>query len=110
MSPRHADPELDELIADITIDAYDEDEALMGFENAFDEADCFPCPASILDQTIEILSVSTTNGRQELIATCQHAGHHHQIALLDIDINADHSASRLLAAYRRWTGTENPTT
>jgi len=46
----------------------------------------------------------------ELIATCQHAGHHHQIALLDIDINADQPASRLLTAYRHWTGANNPTT
>lgn len=31
------DRELDKLIAEITVDAYDEDEQLMGFENAFDE-------------------------------------------------------------------------
>jgi hypothetical protein len=110
MSPRRSEPELDDLIADITIDAYDHDEVLMGFENAFDEADCFPSPATILGETVEILSVATSNGRQELIATCQRAGHHHQIALLDTDINADQPASRLLAAYRHWTGAESPTT
>jgi len=110
MTPSRADPELDELIADILIDAYDHDEALIGFENAFDEADCFPCPAKILDQTIAILSVATTNGRQELIATCHHADRPHQIALLDINVNADQPASRLLAAYRHWTGAENPST
>ncbi len=105
MSPRPTNPELDDLIADITVDAYDRDEALMGFENAFDEAACFPCPATVVGETIEILSVATTNGRQELIATCQRADRHHQIALLDININADQPASRLLAAYRHWTGT-----
>ena len=110
MRPGRADPELDDLIAEIIIDAYDEDEALMGFENAFDEADCFPCPGTAIGENVEILSVSTTNGRSELIATCQHAGSHHQIALLDIDINADQPASRLHAAYRRWTGAESPTT
>jgi hypothetical protein len=110
MRPGRADPELDELIADILIDAYDHDEALMGFENAFDEAGCFPCPGTVIDQDIEILSVAAANGRQELIATCQHAGRRHQIALLDIDVNADQPASRLLAAYRHWTGAESPTT
>ncbi|MGI8438800.1 MAG: hypothetical protein ACR2NV_01110 [Thermoleophilaceae bacterium] len=109
MSPR-ADPELDDLIAGITVDAHDEDEALTGFENAFDEADCLPCPGSAIGEDIEILSISTSNGRQELIATCQRASRHHQIALLDIDINVDQPASRLLAAYRRWTGTESSTT
>ena len=104
MSPRPTNPELDDLIADITVDPYDHDEALMGFENAFDEAACFPCPATVVGETIEILSVATTNGRQELIATCQRADRHHQIALLDININADQPASRLLGAYRHWTG------
>lgn len=38
MSPtRRADPDLDDLIAEITIDCYDEDEVLIGLENAFDE-------------------------------------------------------------------------
>ncbi len=37
MTPRHRDPDLDELIADITVDCNDEDEELMGFEAAFDE-------------------------------------------------------------------------
>ena len=111
MSPtRRTNPELDELIADITVDAYDEDEALMGFENAFDEADCFPCPGTVIDENIEILSVFTRNGRSELIATCQHASRRHEIALLDININTDQPASRLLAAYRRWTGAASPRT
>ncbi|MEJ7798282.1 MAG: hypothetical protein WKF42_07255 [Solirubrobacteraceae bacterium] len=102
-----ADGELDHslhALADITVDAYDQDEALMGFENAFDEAACLPCPATVIGETIEILSVATTNGHQELIATCQRAGHSHQIALLDITVNAGQPAARLAAAYRRWIG------
>jgi hypothetical protein len=105
MNPNRADPDLDDLIDEITVDAYDQDEALMGFENAFDEAACLPCPATVLGENVEILSVAISNGRQELIATCQHGGRRHHIALLDITINADQPASRLLAAYRHWTGT-----
>ena len=108
MSPNRADPELDDLIADIIIDAYDHDEALMGFENAFDEADCFPCPGAVIGEDITILSVATTNGRQELIATCERADRHHQIALLDIHVKADQPPSRLLSAYRRWPSAESP--
>ena len=104
MSPDRADTDLDDLIDEITTDAYDHDEALMGFENAFDEAACLPCPATVIGETVEILSVATSNDRQELIATCQHVGLRHHIALLDITINADQPASRLLAAYRHWTG------
>ena len=75
-----ADPELDSLIAEITIDCYDEDEALSAFENAFDEESSFPIPAVVVGEDVEVLSIGTSNGRRELIATCQRAGHHHHIA------------------------------
>ena len=99
---RQTDPELDSLIAEITIDCYDEDEALSAFENAFDEEVSFPIPAVVVGQEIEVLSVGTSDGRRELIATCQRAGHHHHIALLDLNIHPDQPTARLLAAYRRW--------
>lgn len=103
MSPTsQTDPKLDSLISEITVDCYDEDEALSAFENAFDEETSFPIPARVVGQNIQILSISTTNGRRELIATCQHAGQPHQIALLDINIPPDQPASRLVAAYRHW--------
>lgn len=98
------DPELDSLIADITIDCHDEDEALSAFENAFDDEASFPIPAAVIGEDIEVLSIGTRNGRRELIATCQRAGQRHHIALLDINIHANQPASRLLAAYRRWLG------
>ena len=103
------DPELDSLIAEITIDCYDEDEALSAFENAFDEKASFPLPAVVVGEDIEVLSVGMSNGRRELIATCQRAGHRHHIALLDINIHADQPTSRLLAAYRRWLGADDIT-
>lgn len=49
MSPaRQANPNLDILIAEITADAHDEDEQLIGFENAFDEDANLPCPGTII--------------------------------------------------------------
>ena len=49
-----------------------------------------------------VTSISPRNGRRELIAACQHAGQRHDIALLDINIDADPALSQLIAAYRRW--------
>jgi hypothetical protein len=98
------DPELDGLIAEITIDCHDEDEALSALENASDDEAPFPIPATVVGEDIEVLSLGTRNGRRELIASCQRAGQHHQIALLDININANQPASRLLDAHRRWLG------
>ena len=58
MSPTQADPELDNLIWEITVDCHDEDEQLAGFENAFDEAN-LPCPGTVVGEDVEVLSVST---------------------------------------------------
>jgi hypothetical protein len=99
---RQADPQLDTLIDEITVDCHDEDEQLMGFEAAFDEGANFPCPGTIVGEEVEILHVGQSNGRRQLIATCQRAGRQYDIALLDIDIHVDPATSRLLAAYRRW--------
>lgn len=98
---RQADFELDSLIAEITVDCYDEDEALMGFENAFDEAG-LPCRGTVVGEEVKVLSVSMTGGRRELIAACERAGHRHEIALLDVHLDADPETARLIAAYRRW--------
>ncbi len=105
MSPaRQADPELDALIEEITVDCHDEEEQLMGFEDAFYDAN-FPCPGTIVGETVEVVSVTTTGNRRELIATCQRNGKRYEVALLDIHVDADPTTSRLLAAYKRWIGT-----
>lgn len=102
---RQTNPELDALIEEITVDAYDEDEQLMGFENAFDEDASFPCTGTVVGEEVQVLSVSRADNRHELIATCQRHDRRYEIALLDINLDADPDTSRLTAAYRRWTGT-----
>ena len=53
MSPaRQADPELDNLIYEITVDSRDEDEQLTGFEASFDEDDSFPCPGTVVGEEV----------------------------------------------------------
>lgn len=98
----HNDPDLNSLIEEITIDAHDEDEQLMGFENAFDEAN-FPCAGTVVGENVEVLSVTIANDRRDLIAACQRNGKRYQIALLDIDIDDDAQTSHLIAAYRHWS-------
>jgi hypothetical protein len=51
------------------------------------------------------IDIGAGDGRRELTATCRHAGRRYEIALLDIDIQADPTTSRLIAAYRRWNST-----
>lgn len=96
--------DLDSLIDEITVDAYDEDEQLMGFQNAFDEDANFPCPGTVVGEEVEVLSVSVGDHRRELVATCKRGNRNYDVALLDIALHADPATSRLLAAYRRWLG------
>jgi Calcium binding len=103
MSPaRRADPELDSLIEEITVDCYDEYEQLTAFQTAFENDATFPCPGTVVGEHVEVLSVAGEDDRRELIATCQRNSRHYEIALLDIDLNADPETSRLIAAYHRW--------
>src|ERR1700683_2743351 len=104
MSPRKAGSDLDRLIEEIIIDAYDEDEQLMGFEVAFDEGADFPCPGTVVGEEVEVISVSVKNHRRELIATCKRGGKKYDVALLDTEVHGNSATSRLIAAYRRWLG------
>ena len=80
MSPaRKADPDLDGLIDEITVDAYGEDEQLICFENAFDEDAKFPCPGTAVGEQFEVLSVSVKDHRRELTATCKHGGRRYEM-------------------------------
>ena len=100
---RQTTRDLDELIDDITVDCYDEDEQLQGFENAFDEDASFPVTGAVVGERVDIVHVGQGDGRRELIATCRRGGRRYEIALLDIaDIKADPQTTRLVAAYRRW--------
>jgi hypothetical protein len=99
---RPTDAELDSLIDEITVDCHDEYEQLTAFQTAFENDASFPCPGTVVGEQVDVLSVAGEDDRHELIATCQRNGRHYQIALLDIQLNADPDTSRLIAAYRRW--------
>jgi|ERR1700683_233905 len=101
MSPRR-NSDLDSLIADITVDCYNEDEQLTAFEVAFDNDATLPCLGRVIGEEIRVISIGITNGRRELIATCEHNGHRHQMAVLDVEVNGDPTTNTLVAAYRRW--------
>lgn len=99
-----AAPDLDDVIAEITMDANGEDEALSGFEVAFDDEVRFPISGTVIGEDVQVLSVGVADGRPELIATCERAGRRYRIALLDVDPTEHAVAMRLIAAYRRWLG------
>ena len=102
--PRPTAQDLDDLIGEITVDTYNDDEALTGFEVAFDDRVSFPLAGTVVGHEVEVLSVSIPNGRRELIARCRHGGRRYDVALLDVDGSGDLEFDRILAAYRQWLG------
>ena len=51
MSPaRQADPELDNLIDEITVDCHDDRRTTHGLRSAFDEDANFPCPGTVVGE------------------------------------------------------------
>lgn len=96
--------ELDDLIAEITMDSNGEDEALSGFAVAFENDVRFPVSGTVVGEDVQVLSIGLADGRRELIATCDRAGQQYRVAVLDVDLVGDGNAVRLVDAYHRWLG------
>ena len=98
------DLDVDELIEQITVDAYG-GEGYSSFLQAFDDHIELPVPCSIVGVDATVTSIDFTDERRGLIATVRRDGHTSTVSLLDVDF-ADHQIrlTRLTRAYRRWLG------
>jgi hypothetical protein len=95
--------ELDELIEEILVDAYNDSERLTAFETAFDEA-TFPISGTLLGRAVVVSSVVFDgDDRRGLRTVVSCDARSQELDLLDItldDVPID--TARLVAAYRRW--------
>ena len=93
--------ELDDLIAEATIDAYDTSEQLMGFFNMIEEHLAVPFKTTILGLTITVESVMHDDSR--FVAECVRGEHRQTVDLRDLPIPSPPPAgSQWIAAYCRW--------
>lgn len=96
-----SDGELDALIEEIVVDAYNDDEKLSSFECAFDESG-LPAAAVAFGMAVALMKVFSGGERVGLEADVLVEGRTRRIRLLDIEITeSDHDAVRVLAAFRR---------
>ena len=100
-----SDDGVDELIDLITVDAYG-DEGHWCFLQAFEDEVTFPLTASLVGVSVVITSVDFNgNAQRGLVAAVEREGTSATISILDLDFaGADLTASRIVAAYRRWLG------
>ena len=105
-TPRLAPAPLDELIEEITVDAYGEQEQLWAFRQAFEDNVALPAEGSVVGQPVVVVAFDYDgNERRGLTAKCRGAdGREHTVAAADVMMAPDSEAKRYLAAYRKWMG------
>ena len=103
MPRRWSNADLDGLIEEVLVDAYDDSEQLSSFECAFDEVR-LPVAAAALGMACSLVAVRFNGDeRRGLEGEIVLDGALHRMSLLDVVVTDDgHDAARLLAAFRRW--------
>lgn len=98
------DLDLDELVAQITVDAYG-DEGYWSFRQAFDDHIDFPVNATLVGVDVTVTEISFEDDRRGLTATVHRNGQTSIVPLIDLEIPDETTrVRRLTQAYRRWLG------
>ena len=97
--------DLDELIEQITVDAYD-DEGYWSFLQAFTDDVPTPFDATVIGVAVRVTGFDFDGDeRRGLVAAIKRDGARTMVSLLDVKVSdSAPTARRLIAAYRRWLG------
>ena len=100
-----SDDELDELIEQITVDAYG-DEGYWSFLQAIEDEVRFPFTASLVGMPVVVTGIDFDGDeRRGLVAAVERDGTSATISILDLDVTeTEQPVARIVAAYRRWLG------
>lgn len=97
--------ELDALIEELIVDAYNDEERLSGFLVGSEEALVRGERATIAGATVEVISVDCgPDARTGLTARVLRDGSEHEVALADLTFAPGSEIGVVVAAYRRWQG------
>ena len=98
--------DLDELIEDITTDAYGGAEQLWAFRKAFEDNIALPTEGFVIGTPVRVLAFDFDgNERRGLTARCRGAdGRTHNASAADLSMAPGSGGARYVAAYRKWMG------
>lgn len=94
--------ELDALIAEATVDCYDEDEQVLGFYSVMVDELAVPFQTIVLGVAVTVEGLDVT-GRGHIVARCSRGGIRQAILVLDLSLpTPPPRGARWIEAYRRW--------
>jgi hypothetical protein len=98
--------DLDLLIAEITTDAYGDDEQLWSFLQALQDGVEFPSDAFVIGEPVSVVAFDYDgNQRRGLVARCRREdGSEHVVAASELVLAPRASGGQFLAAYCKWLG------
>lgn len=100
--------DIDELLEEILVDAFGDDEQLRAFRQAFSDRVALPMDAHVVGEPLSLLAVDYDgNTRRGLTARCRRDdGSEHLVSLADVDLAPESPGYRYLAAYCKWLGVQ----
>ena len=94
--------ELDELVEQATVDAYDEDEQLSGFHVMLEEHLAVPFKTTVLGVEVTVKKIDMLPG-SGIVAICTRGPHRQAIGILDLPLpTPPPDGSEWIDAYRHW--------
>jgi hypothetical protein len=97
---------LEELIEEITVDAYGEDEQLWAFLQAFEDNLTVPCDGFVIGEPVSVIAFDYDgNERRGITAQCRRPeGTQHVVAACDVVLPRQSNGALYIGAYRKWLG------
>jgi len=90
------------LIAEATVDCYDEHEAITGFLTMLQDNLVVPFQTQVLGVVVDVKAVAL-NGAGEIVAICSRGKYRQPIAIVDLPMPANApEGAEWVDAYRRW--------
>lgn len=98
--------DLDELIDEITVDAYNDEEKFWAFCQVIEDEVPLPADGFIIGEPVSVIEIDyDSNERRGLSAKCRREdGSKHVVAASDVVFPERSLGARYIAAYRSWLG------
>jgi hypothetical protein len=105
---KKSEEELNDLVDEITVDAYNDDEQLWAFRQVIEDEVDLPADACVLGEPVAVLEIDYDgNERRGLVARCRREDASvHVVSASDVIFPEESKGADYMAAYRIWLGVE----